>query len=508
MGKYPADSYYLKAMKNILDSYPQHSPPLHPTQLTDQLYIGNQDNADDIVLLKELGITHVLNCVGSRNFDFDRSPYPPEVNIKGFLIIPAQDFDEFNIMKFFGDAIGFIDSAVLNGGNVLVHCSIGVNRSGAIVAAYLMVSQKKNLLDVIVELKAKRFLILCNMGFRKQLVEFARANDLLDEVTLPDSETKAEENKIKDEELSTTDETEEKSTFRFDDSIDDADEIKIKDIIIDLKKLEKKAYPSKNKIETIDEAKRVLIWSKLKDEEKLELLSDKIHSKEKSNADFNGESSSSKNLLNVDPSIMLKVMNESYDKYKKTHKLSFEYKYDNRKVEPKSLFRRNLEIKNKRNESDLNKEVEDFLSATSSPVIKKYSEVRNLLEPLKNKEKITSRQLLNLNQPQKSNFQTSSNFSSKNIGPLKEHTNLKEISQYVNLDPAPSSYDFPNNSGTNKSNCKLTKPTSYYKSQLLNNQNSKTPLLSSSTISSLLKTRQPLSYNGKSYKPIFSKPMI
>ncbi|ESN99939.1 hypothetical protein HELRODRAFT_83597, partial [Helobdella robusta] len=156
-------------MKVILDGYPQHSPPIHPTKLTDQLYIGNQDNADDVILLQGLEITHVLNCAGTRNFDLTRSPYPLSSGITNFLMIPAQDYDEFDIMQFFEDAIGFLDSATLSGGRAFVHCSIGVNRSGAIVAAYMMISQKKRLLDVIVELKAKRLLILCNMGFRKQL---------------------------------------------------------------------------------------------------------------------------------------------------------------------------------------------------------------------------------------------------------------------------------------------------------------------------------------------------
>jgi len=50
------------------------------------------------------------------------------------------------------------------------HTCTGVNRSGVVAAAYLMVSEHKPLLQVINELKAKRSLILTNVGFRRQLV--------------------------------------------------------------------------------------------------------------------------------------------------------------------------------------------------------------------------------------------------------------------------------------------------------------------------------------------------
>jgi hypothetical protein len=65
-------------------------PPAHPVRLLDHVYMGSQRNADDVELLKRLGITHVLNCAGLRRYDFSRSPYPKDAGIKGFLMISAE----------------------------------------------------------------------------------------------------------------------------------------------------------------------------------------------------------------------------------------------------------------------------------------------------------------------------------------------------------------------------------------------------------------------------------
>lgn len=369
MERYPEDSYYLQCMKTILDAYPQHSPPVHPTKLTDKLYIGNQDNADDVTLLSSLEITHVLNCAGTRNFDLTRSPYPPSSGISGFLMIPAQDYDEFNIMQYFDDAIGFLDGAILSGGKAFVHCSIGVNRSGAIVAAYLMISQRKRLMDVIVELKAKRLLILCNMGFRKQLVQFARANNLLDRVDMSgpkprqfrieasdteqgkdskgeeDRVNKASQNGIKEtngenvaEDLQ-KDEVEDKQTPTVSDSIE--------------KRIEQNQAEESKPAEP--QAKKYVYRTR-------HYASGTVKPKYISSDD----KASGRSFKDVDSNILVKLLNESYDKYKQSTKLK-DYKTP---VEIKSspsstllLVSRQHNFAKKSAEKELAREVEDFLTS-------------------------------------------------------------------------------------------------------------------------------------------------
>ena len=178
------DCYYMRRMKEILEAFPYKGPPFYPVQIcSSHLYIGNQRNADDVDALKRLGITHVLNCAGTRRFDLSKSPYPSSSGIKSYLMIPAEDHDHYDIMKNFPDAIAFLDKCKSMGGKALVHCNLGVNRSGAICAAYTMVYEQRPLLEVISHLKDKRQFILCNKNFRRQLIRFARCKGLLDNVT-------------------------------------------------------------------------------------------------------------------------------------------------------------------------------------------------------------------------------------------------------------------------------------------------------------------------------------
>jgi len=66
------DEYYIHCMAEILDAFPKSAPPDYPTRLSEHLYIGNQDNADDVQLLSAMDITHVLNMAGTRTFDLTR----------------------------------------------------------------------------------------------------------------------------------------------------------------------------------------------------------------------------------------------------------------------------------------------------------------------------------------------------------------------------------------------------------------------------------------------------
>jgi len=84
--------------------------------------------------------------------------------------------------RHFPEAIAFLDDVRRLRGRSLVHCNLGVNRSGAVVAAYLMVSERRTLLDVVKYLRSRRALVLSNKGFRRQLVAFARERGLLDPV--------------------------------------------------------------------------------------------------------------------------------------------------------------------------------------------------------------------------------------------------------------------------------------------------------------------------------------
>lgn len=168
-------------MKEILqDGLPKPSPPTRPDRVSGHVFIGNQRNADDTTALRSDGIDHVLSCAASRRST--DSPYDGDSGVIDYFLIPAEDREDFDITRFFDAAFLFLDRVKRRRGKVLVHCNMGVNRSGAVVAAYLMVDEKRNLLDVVSYLKSKRKLVLSNKGFRRQLIQFARSHGLLDPV--------------------------------------------------------------------------------------------------------------------------------------------------------------------------------------------------------------------------------------------------------------------------------------------------------------------------------------
>jgi protein-tyrosine phosphatase len=57
--------------------------------------------------------------------------------LRHYLYLPLEDNEEQDIQQYFGMTFDFIESN-RERGNVLVHCYLGVSRSTAIVAAYLI----------------------------------------------------------------------------------------------------------------------------------------------------------------------------------------------------------------------------------------------------------------------------------------------------------------------------------------------------------------------------------
>ncbi len=176
---YGTDDYFMRKVEDIImsNSNNLNEYPSSPTNLVDHLYIGNYNDAGNVDYLRRLGITHVLNCAAVRTLS---PPYPPETGIARYLEFHADDDESYDMLQHFPRAKAFIDDAKVKGGNVLVHCAMGINRSGLICAAYILDSKHMNLLEVMKLLKTRRRLILSNRGFRLQLVKFARRKGLLD----------------------------------------------------------------------------------------------------------------------------------------------------------------------------------------------------------------------------------------------------------------------------------------------------------------------------------------
>jgi hypothetical protein len=68
---------YVELMHAILIDDPLYGGVTsEPTKILDHVYIGSQSNAEQLRLLRRLGITHVLNCAGYKGpRTVNTSPY-------------------------------------------------------------------------------------------------------------------------------------------------------------------------------------------------------------------------------------------------------------------------------------------------------------------------------------------------------------------------------------------------------------------------------------------------
>ncbi|KAI6101715.1 hypothetical protein EV401DRAFT_788051 [Pisolithus croceorrhizus] len=127
------------------------------------LFIGNLAAALSLDARKKLGITHVLSVCTEHTFE-------PQHN---WLTVAAQDSEYEDLLIHFPRTCAFIQSALDEGGRVLVHCMMGISRSATVVCAYLMLSQRLSAQAAIRFLQRRRPQVHPNYGFRKQLQAFA-----------------------------------------------------------------------------------------------------------------------------------------------------------------------------------------------------------------------------------------------------------------------------------------------------------------------------------------------
>jgi protein-tyrosine phosphatase len=97
-------------------------------RIVDGLYLGNREAARDLTRLRQLRITHVVNCT-------EELPNYHEGHFT-YLGLGLRDPDP-NLHRHLARACSFIDEARQADGRVLVHCFAAVSRSPSIVLSYL-----------------------------------------------------------------------------------------------------------------------------------------------------------------------------------------------------------------------------------------------------------------------------------------------------------------------------------------------------------------------------------
>ena len=129
-------------------------------QISEKVFLGNLQSARDEENLIKNNIKRVISCNGC---------FSPKYENKSITqkIFEINDGSQSNIIKYFKEAIKFIDESE----KVLVHCLGGISRSPTIVIAYFMWKNRMTFRESFKYVLEHR-VVGPNMGFRNQLLIF------------------------------------------------------------------------------------------------------------------------------------------------------------------------------------------------------------------------------------------------------------------------------------------------------------------------------------------------
>ncbi|GAA5948555.1 hypothetical protein JCM3765_004923 [Sporobolomyces pararoseus] len=177
-----------------------------PSRILPYLYLGNLNHASNALMLKEIGITHVVSLGESAltppappSFSFNKQQQSVSQNslwleerLGNISVLDLKNFADDgidSIQPHIDEALDFIMDAHRRGGKILVHCKVGVSRSASIVIAYLMKDLGLDLASSYLLTRSRRLNILIqpNLPFMAALHAFEAT--LLDEKSSPSRKT-------------------------------------------------------------------------------------------------------------------------------------------------------------------------------------------------------------------------------------------------------------------------------------------------------------------------------
>lgn len=132
---------------------------------TGALYIGSMSALHDIDLLRDHSVTHLVQVL-------DVPWLPSNSNGMNCYRIDVLDSSSTDLRPYLEPACNWIQSALLSGRTVLVHCQQGISRSAAIVLAYLIRFRGMNYDEAVCFLKTRRACVKPNPGFVRILREW------------------------------------------------------------------------------------------------------------------------------------------------------------------------------------------------------------------------------------------------------------------------------------------------------------------------------------------------
>lgn len=121
------------------------------------IFVGNKIAAENLSLLKQLKVTRVINCT----FDNLSVPNFHEKHFK-YYNFAIRNWHKYitsansKILEFIYPVFRFIDTAIENGENVLIHCYLGAHRAGTLGTASLMYYENLDVTTAISKMKTLR----------------------------------------------------------------------------------------------------------------------------------------------------------------------------------------------------------------------------------------------------------------------------------------------------------------------------------------------------------------
>lgn len=114
-------------------------------KVSDNLYVGDVNDADNPKKLSKQSVDYILNVSGTST-EAQTAPSYETVTEKTYVHMPLAD-DGSNTDFFIKEVINtgkhLMDEAAANGSNLLVHCSVGTSRSIAIAAALMSLENER-----------------------------------------------------------------------------------------------------------------------------------------------------------------------------------------------------------------------------------------------------------------------------------------------------------------------------------------------------------------------------
>jgi len=137
--------------------------PFH--RITPELHLGARPTPDDVGALREAGITHVVSCLEEEHradMAFLGGPFTTR-------FLPLRDSVEASIEPALPVFFAAMEEAEAEGGQVLVHCRVGVSRSAALATAWVMRRQALPFFEAWEHVQSRRPQALPNVAFASQL---------------------------------------------------------------------------------------------------------------------------------------------------------------------------------------------------------------------------------------------------------------------------------------------------------------------------------------------------